>query len=153
MVITSHCSVAEEALNWFKAEIQLVYAIDFKARLSPEKNDQKSVRLLNRVMEWTEEGINIEGDQRHVEIIIKQLRLEEARPLSCPGERIKPQDLTEDDAKELSPPDATIFRVVASRGNYLSIDRSDTRFAIKELARRMAKPRNIVFKQLIHFGR
>jgi len=35
----------------------------------------------------------------------------------------------------------------------MSIDRSDTRFAIKELARRMAKPRNIDYKQLIHFGR
>ena len=144
---------AEEALDWFKAEIQLVYAIDFKARLGPEKNDQKSVRLLNRVIEWTAEGINIEGDQRHAEIIIKQLGLEEARSLSSPGERIKPQDLTEDDIKELSPTDATIFRAVVARGNYLSIDRSDTRFAIKELARRMAKPRNIDYKQLIHFGR
>ena len=121
--------------------------------MGPEKNDQKSVRLLNRVIEWTAEGINIEGDQRHAEIIIKQLGLEEARPLSTPGERIKPQELTEDDIKELSPQDATIFRAVVARGNYLSIDRSDTRFAIKELARRMAKPRNVDYKQLIHFGR
>ena len=35
----------------------------------------------------------------------------------------------------------------------MSIDRSDTRFAVKELARRMSKPRNIDYKQLIHFGR
>jgi hypothetical protein len=105
------------------------------------------------VVEWTPDGINIEGDQRHAEIIIKQLGLEDARPLSSPGERIKPKELTEEDIEELSPQDATIFRGVVARGNYMSIDRSDTRFAIKELARRMSKPRNIDYKQLIHFGR
>ena len=61
--------------------------------------------------------------------------------------------MTEHDVKELSPADATIFRGVVARGNYLSIDRSDIRFAIKELARRMSKPRNIDYQQLVHFGR
>ena len=65
---------SEEHLDWFKAEIMKVYAIDFKARLGPEKGDQKSVRLLNRIVEWTPEGINVEGDQRHAEIIIQRVR-------------------------------------------------------------------------------
>jgi len=54
---------------------------------------------------------------------------------------------------ELAPQDATVFRAIVARGNYMSIDRSDIRFAVKELARRMAKPRNVDYKQLIHFGR
>jgi len=70
---------AEEQLNWFKTEIQLTWAIDFKARLGPELTDQKSIRLLNRIVEWTPEGINIEGDQRHAEIIINQLGLNDAK--------------------------------------------------------------------------
>jgi len=144
---------SEEYLNWFKAEIKKVYAIDFKARLGPADGDQKSVRLLNRIVEWTTEGINIEGDQRHAEIIIQQLKLEGVRPLTSPGDRLNPKDFTDYDVLELGPTDATLFRAVVARGNYLSIDRSDIRFAIKELARRMAKPRNIDFKQLIHFGR
>ena len=61
---------SETHLDWFKAEIKQVYAIDFKARLGPEDGDKKSVRLLNRVIEWTHEGITIEGDQRHAEIIV-----------------------------------------------------------------------------------
>ena len=81
---------SEEHLNWFKAEIQLTWAIDFKARLGPDANDQKSVRLLNRVVEWTPEGVNIEGDQRNAEIIVNQLGLQGAKPLSSPGERLKP---------------------------------------------------------------
>ena len=143
----------EEHLNWFKAEIQLTWAIDFKARLGPDANDQKSVRLLNRVVEWTPEGVNIEGDQRHAEIIVNQLGLQGAKPLSSPGERLKPQELSEEDIEELKPADATVFRAIVARGNYMSIDRSDVRFAVKELARRMAKPRNVDMKQLTHFGR
>ena len=30
---------SEEHLNWFKAEIQLTWAIDFKARLGPDATD------------------------------------------------------------------------------------------------------------------
>ena len=50
---------SESNLNWFKAEIQLVWASDFKARVGPGATDQKSVRLLHRVVEWTPDGINI----------------------------------------------------------------------------------------------
>ena len=124
-----------------------------KARLGPDDENQKSVRLLNRVVEWTLNGINIEGDQRHAEIIVKQLRLEGNTSLSHPGDRTNPKDLTDDDVRELKPEGATLYRAIVARGNYLSIDRTDIRFAVKELARRMSKPRKIDFKQLIHFGR
>ena len=144
---------SEIQLDWFKAEIMKVYAIDFKARLGPEDSDQKSVRLLNRIVEWTPEGINIEADQRHAEIIISQLGLEDAKPLSDPGDRIDPKKLTCEDKKELDPKDASQYRAIVARGNYLSIDRTDIRFAIKELARRMSKPRYIDYKQLVHFCR
>jgi hypothetical protein len=33
------------------------------------------VRILNRVITWTEHGVEYEGDQRHAEIIIKQMGL------------------------------------------------------------------------------
>ena len=62
---------SEEHLDWFKAEIMKVYAIDFKARLGPEKGDQKSVRLLNRIVEWTPEGINIEGPMKEINVMLR----------------------------------------------------------------------------------
>jgi len=95
----------------------------------------------------------MEADPRHAEIIVKHLGLENCVPLSSPNEKINPKHLTEEDVKELSKEDASAYRAVAARGDYLSIDRSDVRYAVKELARRMAKPRNIDFKQLIPFGR
>ena len=42
---------------------------------------------------------------------------------------------------ELAQKESTRFRRIVARGNYLSQDRSDIRFAVKELSRHMAKPR------------
>ena len=55
----------EKALDWFRDEIKMEYACEFKARLGPDGSDSKTVRLLNRIVEWNNEGITIEGDQRH----------------------------------------------------------------------------------------
>ena len=37
--------------------------------------DDKGVRILNRIVTWDEEGIRYEVDQRHADIIIRQLGL------------------------------------------------------------------------------
>lgn len=145
---------AEHHLDWFKTEIKQVYGIEFKARLGPDDGDDKSVRLLNRIVEWTHEGINIEADQRHAEIIVRELGLENAVPLSSPPvDKINPKNLSDDDLAELVGKDATSFRAMVARANYLSIDRSDIRFTVKELARKMSKPRQIDYERLMHLGR
>ena len=43
----------------------------------------------------------------------------------------------------LGPREASIFRSVVARGNYLSQDRPDIRFVVKELCQRMSKPTNV----------
>lgn len=55
--------------------------------------------------------------------------------------------------KDLNREDASIYRAIVAMGNYLSMGGSDIRFGMKELARRITKPRNIDYRQLIHFGR
>ena len=58
------------------------------------QKDDKSIRILNRVVEWTSSGISYEADQRHAEIIVKQLGLEkESRSLSTPGRRVRQKDV------------------------------------------------------------
>ena len=78
-----------------------VYACDLKARLGPVSHDVESVRLLNRTVEWNHEGITIEGDQRHAEIIIEKLGLSSERSLSTPGDGINPKDMSEEDLGQL----------------------------------------------------
>ena len=48
---------SEEDLNWFRSEIQKKFEVKLRGRIGPGSSDQKSIRLLNRVFEWTPEGI------------------------------------------------------------------------------------------------
>ena len=57
-----------------------------KARLGPDKGDDKSVRILNRIIAWKcGFGINYEADQRHAEILVESLDLKDAKAVSTPG--------------------------------------------------------------------
>ena len=49
--------------------------------------------------------------------------------------------------------EATRFRAVAARANYLSGDRPDIQYAVKEICRRMAKPVKGDWEKLIRLGR
>ena len=59
----------------------------------------------------------------------------------------------ENEGPELSPSDATTFRALAARANYLAQDRPDTNFASKELCREFAVPSVDSHKRLHHLCR
>ena len=65
----------EVELDWFREMISDKFEVKFRARLGPGDKDDKSVRLLNRVIEWTPQGIRYEADQRHAELIAKGMGL------------------------------------------------------------------------------
>ena len=46
---------------------------------------QQQVRILNRLLTWTKNGIEYEADQRHADIIIKQLGLTASKPVETPA--------------------------------------------------------------------
>lgn len=56
---------SETMLDWFEQKKSKLYEIDHEARLGPDPHDDKAVRLLNRVITWTIEGVELEADQRH----------------------------------------------------------------------------------------
>ena len=43
-------------------------------------------RVLNRILRWSKEGWEIEPDQRHADIIVHELKLDEARAVGTPGQ-------------------------------------------------------------------
>ena len=95
--------------------------------------------IINRVVRATNEGFEMEADQRHAELIIEQLQLKNGKGVSTPG--IDDQDDHEEDALEaLGPLEATSFGGMAGRCNYLSAGRPDIMFPVKELCRDMSKP-------------
>ena len=63
-------------LDWFREKIKNRFEGKFRGRLGPANGDDKSIRILNRVVTWTSEGIEYEADQRHAEIIVQHLGLQ-----------------------------------------------------------------------------
>jgi hypothetical protein len=117
--------------------IQGKFDVKMRGRLGPDVGDNKSIRILNRIVTWDNQGIKYEADQRHAEIIVKQLGLsEQSNSVVTPG--IK--DNGESDDKRLGVDEASQYRAIVARANYLCQDRSDIQFSVKELCRTMSEP-------------
>ena len=127
--------------------------MEFKARLGTSAQDDKSVALLNRPIEMTTRGITYEADQRHVEIIRRDLGLGgKVRHTPYPYDKPTSEEIN-GPTPELDPRGATLYRAVVARANYLSQDRSDIRYAVKELSRSMSAPREGDLSRLKRLGR
>ena len=117
----------KDSLDWFWKNIQERFDCKHRGRLGPGKEDAKEIRILNRIVSWTKEGIEYEGDQRHVEICLRQLGLEkDSRTLSTPCE-----SKAEIEEENLDEKEHTKHRGLTARLNYLGQDRSDIQYAVK----------------------
>jgi len=144
---------SEQELDWFRKQMKKRYEVEFKARLGYGQGDDKSVSLLNRPIELLPSGISYEADQRHVEIIRRDLGIgDKVRHTPFPYERVTAEELAQD-SPELEPASATQYRAVVARANYLSQDRSDIRQAVKELSRSMSCPCERDWTRLKRLGR
>ena len=86
------------------------------------------MRLLNRVMEWTPEGIRYEADQRHAELVIKDLGLSDSsNSVVSPGGKKDEESMN----KKLDKTRALQYRANVARYNYMCQDRSDVQLQVK----------------------
>ena len=69
------------------------------------------------------------------------------------AKQAKKLELSENSAFELSPTDATMYRALAARCNYLSQDRPDISFSSKELCREFSVPNKMSFQKLKRLAR
>ena len=84
-------------------------------------------------------GWTLGADPRHAELVIEQLRVSDLRAAAAPGiDGI--EEVDRDDDVDITGADATRFRGVAARCNYLGSDRPDIQFPTKEIYREMSKP-------------
>ena len=138
----------KKELDWFWSTIKARFECKHRGRLGPEEKDAKSTRILNRIVEWTPDGIAYEGDQRHVEICLKEAGIEEnSREVCTPTEKSISDSKNSNNLKiperveqELDSSGATKYRGLVARLNYLGQDRSDIQYAVKELSSYMANP-------------
>ena len=69
---------------------------------------KREVKILNRIIRYTASGIEYEADARHSELIIKQLGLESAKPISSPA--IEDEPRCDDDEEPLSAEYSTQYK-------------------------------------------
>merc|ERR1711895_351289 len=74
----------------------------------------------------------------------------DSKGVATPGNK---REWTPEDEKELSPRDATAYMACVARGNYLTQDRTDIQYAVKELSRNMSRPTEGDGVALKRFGR
>ena len=103
------------------------------------ESQETAARVLNRIIRRTENGWEYEPDQRHTDMIVGALDLEDAKGVSTPGEDEKGWE-EEENRVLLDPIQSTTYRTVAARCNYLAQDRVDIMYATKEICRKMANP-------------
>ena len=127
----------DKSLRWFEKLLNQRYECKHKM-LGPGGED--TVRVLNRVLNWKEDGIHYEADQRHAELVVAQLKLDEARSVITLGTREEQVKSFEQESPLMNPNDASSYRMLVARLNYLALGRPDIQYATKEIAKRMANP-------------
>ena len=149
-----------------------------------QRGQKTEIRVLNRVLTWNPWGIGYEADPRHAEIVVQQLGLDHGKAVTTPGSKdenakvyeengddlvtLDPQGLyatseakkrekeCEDAAAgaELRGENATLYRAICARLNYLAQDRPDIRYACKEASRWMSCPRTghwLILKRIARY--
>ena len=137
----STVSAPVEDLTWLHTELAKVWSVKQQI-LGPGEGMQRQVRILNRLLTWTENGIGYEADQRDADIIIKQLGLTASKPVATPAVNDNAQQLKARSSEAALPrEDTAAYRGLSARLNYFAQDHADLQFAARSAAKRMSNPR------------
>ena len=101
------------------------------------KEVDHSIVILNRLVTWTDKGIEMEADPRHVDLLLQEVGCEGSK-VTTPliKERIE-EALT---SEELDEETSAMYRSASMRLVYLSQDRPDLLVLGKELAKGLKRP-------------
>jgi len=136
----------KQDLDWFESELTKVYDCTVGQRLGPGPEDAREATVLNRVVRWTDSGVEVEADPRQAEKLLRECGLEGANTVATPGLRPTKEQVV--NSQELDKKLHTAFRGAAARANYLSLDRPDLQFGAKEVCRWMATPTDLAWTAL-----
>ena len=120
-------------------------------RLGPAAEDAKESVILNRIIRWTDKGLELEADPRQCERLVEECGLAGANTTATPGTKPGTEQILSD--KDLDPKLCTPFRGAAARANYLCADRIDCQFAARETCRLMSKPTDLAWNALKRLAR
>ena len=113
-------------------------------------------QVLNRVIRRTGRGWELETDLRHAELVVQQMGFLDGKTAMTPSVDVPETSVIDEDEHEeeaLAPEQATMYRAIGVRCNYLQHDRPDIQYATKEVCRRRAKPTPTASELLKRIGR
>ena len=141
-------------LQWIGREMRGRYELKMDV-LGPDDGQSKEVRILNRTIRWTAQGIQYEPDQRHAKRIIAELGLDKCRAVQTPSvpEGATESKMNAEKDHRMETKEATLYRALAARLNYLAADRPDLLFASKCISKHMADPHVRDWEALKRVGR
>ena len=139
----------DEDILWLQKELNNTFPTKLRGILGTSDQHQKEIRILNRVLRITTGGLEYEPDVRHVETIIQELGLQGSNGVNTPGTKQK----FEEEPRYLDAEQATRYRGLVARANYVAQDRADIQFAVKELARSASSPTAESWAALKRLGR
>ena len=155
-------------------------------KIKTERLDQggghiPEIQILNKIVRMTSDGVGLEADPRHAELMVQELGLEGAKASLVPGSKdeVKKADKgidgvkkakdsarggtcefeadvdsgTVDDAELLGPEDARLYRGSTAIFNDIAPNRPDVAYAVKESARGMSAPRASALRRLRNIGK
>ena len=143
----------EKCLKDVKAAMEEWYVITMKGILGPDPQDADKLVILNRILMVEEGVLTYAPDPKHVKLLCEGMGLkEESKGLESPV--AKEEKRNEDENDDLmEPQDASRFRALAARANYVALDRVDVQFAAKEVCREMAAPKQSSWLRLKRLAR
>ena len=126
------------------------YDLRVDGSIGPGERHQQFA-VLNRIVTYNEQegSVSYEADPRHVDQMVRDLEMENCKPVKTPSEKMS---ATEANLKLTTPtitPDrVSFFRSLVMRASYVAQDRPDIAEAVKCLSRRMHEPKESDFQDL-----
>ena len=119
----------DEALDQYEKELCKVLDVKVRGRIGSEEGDMKEMKILNRIVRITPEGLMYEADPRHAELLAQSLGLTDSKSVVTPGvkqtgteeEAVKINQDADDDIAALRKP-VTMFKKPANRHKKVTFD-------------------------------
>jgi hypothetical protein len=127
----------EVQMDWLYQQLSLEYDLKIQKVSGDPKHDQVA-KFLNRTIKITDEGIQVQGDDKHAQILLKEWGMENCNGLDNPMASKSKECLEERDPMNVD--EAWRYRRAAARINYMAQDRADLGVAAKNLSQSMANP-------------
>ena len=74
-----------KSLDLYENGLKQHFEIKLRGKLGTEKSDDKEIRILNRIVKITSTGLTYEADPRHVEMLARDMGMDEGKSVVTPG--------------------------------------------------------------------